>query len=52
MEQCINLHPVSLRLLQANLVNIMVADALAPCVTRPSATIVLTTHGKQAHVIH
>ena len=33
-------------------VNAMVADALAPCVTRTSATMVLTMKDKCVHVIH
>ena len=31
------------RLFQGNKINIMAADALAPCVTRPSAAIILST---------
>ena len=39
------------RIFWENQVNSMAADGLAPCVTRWSATVVLTMHGKHILVI-
>ena len=41
------LNPTEARIFQENQVNIMDADALAPCVTKASAAMVLNMYGMQ-----